>query len=337
MPYDLPDGTVGTDIIAQTIPTLAIDIKTQTLAALNINILACAPTLNINIAASATTLNVNILTSAITIPVSGTVVVSIGTVETLSNITHIAGARDIDMGMPAIDRPKYSMTNNTLIDQENPADASGILDNVEIWAYKQLTNCKVGILQKTGAHKYRCRSVAFLGTVPAGSKQTFAELSLDVREGDFLGIYFSSGYIDVSDYDPATYPKGHDGTWGDILIVGLETDNVDYTIGEAISLHGFATRYPLLAQPTFGGKIYRNTSIAHDDNPRRFITTKRLLRDVIILVEDYDQLFGDSSYQTFPVVQGDSFPITQIDISTLYFKNRVAGQNGTVRILAVEE
>jgi hypothetical protein len=359
MAQDLPDGTTGTDIIAQTIVTLAIDIKTQTLAQLSVNILACtptvninilsqtasldvdilacAPTLNINIASSAATINVNIASSAATINVSGIVAVSIGTVETLSNVIHVAGATDIDMGMPAINRPSFTTTDLTTIDQENPADESGIIDTVEIWAHTELIDCKVGMLHKTGKHKYRCRSVAFLGDVAPGSMQTFTGMDLDVRKGDYLGIYFREGTLDVSDYDPVSYPSGSDGISGDILTVGLETDGVDYFIGEAISLHAFATRYPILTQDMFSGKIYRNTDIASDDTARRFVTTERLLRDVIILVEDYTQLFGSAAAQTFPVVQGDSLRFTKIDISTLYFKNAVAGENGTVRILAVEE
>ena len=327
--------TLAMDIVAQTVGNIGIDIKAQTLAELNVNIIASAVTLNINIASQTVNLNVNILSCVATINVSGTVNVAIGTVETLSNITHIAGAKDIDMGMPAIDRPAREGPDITLIDAENPADASGIIDTVEIWAYAKLTGCKVGIFQKTGANKFRCRSVAYLGTVAAGSKQTFDNLDLDVRMGDFIAIYFSGGSIDESALDEVTYPKGCYGTWGDILTPGLETDGIDHAPGRALSLHAFATLYPLKVETTYTGVTYVKSNTATTDAARRFETSQKFLRDVLIQVATNDQLFGTSAAQTFPVVQGDRFSITQIDISTLYFKNAVAGQNGTVHILAV--
>lgn len=337
MPGDLPDGTVGTDIVAQTIASLAVDITAQTLTELSVNILACAPTLDINILSQTAPVDINILTSAVTMQIAGTVNVTIATVESLSNITHIAGAKDIDMGLPAIDRPAYTQNDITFIDAENPADASGILDTIELWAKTALAGCKAGIMQKTGTNKFRCRSVVYLGNVTAGSKQTFTELDLDVRKGDYLAIYFATGWLEMSSYDITTYPKGHRGLYGDYLTVGLETDAFDNIPGYALSLHGAATLYPLKVETTYTGAVYRNSDTATTDAARRFETSEKMLRDVIIQVAAYGQLFGDSASQTFPVVQGDSFRITKIDISTLYFKNAVAGENGTVHILAVED
>jgi len=86
----------------------------------------------------------------------------------------------------------------------------------------------------------------------------------------------------------------------------------------------------------FSGAVYVNSDIATDDSARRFETSSKKLRDMIIYVETNDQLFGDSGGQTFPISAGSSFGITQIDISTLYFKNETSGQNGTVHIIGVE-
>jgi len=54
-------------------------------------------------------------------------------------------------------------------------------------------------------------------------------------------------------------------------------------------------------------------------------------------VEDNDQLFGDAAGQTFPLAAGEWMGFTKVDVSTLYFRNRTAGQNGTVRIIGVED
>lgn len=88
---------------------------------------------------------------------------------------------------------------------------------------------------------------------------------------------------------------------------------------------------------SFSGAVYVNSDTATSDAARRFETSSKKLRDMIIQVATNDQLFGDSASQTFPITAGSSFGITQIDISTLWFKNKTAGQNGVVYILAVED
>ncbi len=83
--------------------------------------------------------------------------------------------------------------------------------------------------------------------------------------------------------------------------------------------------------------IYHKTDTATADTARRFEVSMKNLKDVIIQVATYAQLFGDSGSQAYRVEAGDTFGFTKVDISTLYFKNATAGENGVVRILAVEE
>lgn len=85
----------------------------------------------------------------------------------------------------------------------------------------------------------------------------------------------------------------------------------------------------------FTSATYVNKDIATGDAARRFETTSLYLKDFVILVQTKAQLFGDSSGQTYPVGIGESIGLSGIDISTLYFKNATAGQNGTVHILGV--
>lgn len=97
---------------------------------------------------------------------------------------------------------------------------------------------------------------------------------------------------------------------------------------------------PIQEMPgVISGATYRNSDTATADTARRFETTKTMLSGGIIVVEDYPQYFGDSSTQDVPVGPGETFAGFQfnaIDISTLYFKNKDSGNNGTVRVLAVE-
>jgi len=87
----------------------------------------------------------------------------------------------------------------------------------------------------------------------------------------------------------------------------------------------------------FSGKVYENSDTAAADTARRFETASLKLRDCLIQVEDYAQYFGDSSNQRTLVFPGTGIAISKIDISTLYFKNVTAGENGTVTILGVRE
>jgi len=93
----------------------------------------------------------------------------------------------------------------------------------------------------------------------------------------------------------------------------------------------------LQVETNYSGTVYAKSDTATADTARRFETTSKKLRDVIITVKTYAQLFGDSDGQTYPVAADGIFSITQIDISFLWFKNATAGQNGTVHILAVND
>lgn len=84
------------------------------------------------------------------------------------------------------------------------------------------------------------------------------------------------------------------------------------------------------------GKVYVNSDIASADTARRFETSWTYLEDITIIVKTKAQLFGDENGQTYPVGVGETLGYSRIDISSLYFKNETAGENGTVHILGVE-
>lgn len=88
---------------------------------------------------------------------------------------------------------------------------------------------------------------------------------------------------------------------------------------------------------TGSGSTYVNSNIAAADAARRFETTTRKLAWAVIVVETNGQLFGTAAAQTLPLAAGGSMGVGKIDLSTFYFRNQVAGQNGTVHILGVEE
>ena len=103
-------------------------------------------------------------------------------------------AIDIDIGSPAIDRTGNAGNNRTLISKANPASESGTITSVEIYAVSgyDLINCKVATFEEVSNNTFTTRDTHTIGTVTAGSKQTFP-VNLDVQVGDYIGIFISLG------------------------------------------------------------------------------------------------------------------------------------------------
>ena len=86
-----------------------------------------------------------------------------------------------------------------------------------------------------------------------------------------------------------------------------------------------------------GGDVYSKTMTMSNNDATRFETSEKSLRDVVILVETNPMLLGKTGVEVFTVAAGASIGWEKVDISTLYFKNAGAGNNGKITILAVED
>ena len=102
----------------------------------------------------------------------------------------------IDIGSPAIDRATAVGDGNTILEIGNPANAAGTITSVFLWANTELADCEVGTFFGA-AGTFENRDSAVIGTVAAGSEQTFAGLDIDVEIGDFIGVHFTSGTLDT--------------------------------------------------------------------------------------------------------------------------------------------
>lgn len=100
----------------------------------------------------------------------------------------------IDIGSPAEDRGA-AWGVYTFIDKSNPANESGTITSVEIWANTELSNCEVATFFPEILPAYSTRDSEAVGTVAASSKQTF-EVNLDVEAGDYIGLYYTAGKIE---------------------------------------------------------------------------------------------------------------------------------------------
>lgn len=104
----------------------------------------------------------------------------------------------IDVGSGAIDRVATTGGGTTLIDKNNAANVAGILDSIQLWFAVNATGVKIGVFYLVSGTTYHCRSAASIGSVTAGSVQTFTGLNLAIQAGDFLGIYYVSGNLEVA-------------------------------------------------------------------------------------------------------------------------------------------
>lgn len=141
-------------------------------------------------------------------------------------------ATEITIGSVAIDRSYDEGGGYTRINKDNPANATGKITKIEIWANNTMHNVEVAIFYVVSGNILSTRDYKVIGTVPAGSKQTF-ETDLDVQEGDYLGVYYSSGDLEKD------IGGGYVGIWyvsGDRIPC---TDvNFEFSAGRTYSLYG---------------------------------------------------------------------------------------------------
>ncbi len=139
---------------------------------------------------------------------------------------------DIDVGSAPVERAFYTqLSSRTWVDKENPANASGTLHSVKIYAKSVLfdiSGVRVGTFYLTNGNTLKCRDSVVIGDVEAGAERTFTGLSIDVQAGDYIGCYFTGGNIQF-DFE------GYDGEAID------PNDEAEYiwNAGEAISLYGY--------------------------------------------------------------------------------------------------
>lgn len=138
----------------------------------------------------------------------------------------------IYIGAPAIERGTtlgaYTMIN------DNPANESGVINSVEIWAATSLVNCEVAIFTQGDANVFSTGDIEFIGAVEKWAKRTFV-VNLDVQAGDYIGIYYTAGTIERDN-------AGCDGFWyktGD----RIPCTDISFTphATSAISLYGTGT------------------------------------------------------------------------------------------------
>jgi len=140
----------------------------------------------------------------------------------------------VDIGCEAIGRVGSMPAGYTALNKTKPAEASGIVKSIDIWANEDITGLRVGTFYTTDGNMLRCRaSQAIAGTITAGSKVTKA-VSIAVEIGDYIGFYCDSGGVE-QDF------SGYDDVWRYYGEAIDPDDQATYTLlsGDALSLGGY--------------------------------------------------------------------------------------------------
>jgi hypothetical protein len=109
-------------------------------------------------------------------------------------------ATAIDVGSEALIGDSYVTQAYTRINLNNPANASGKITSIQIYAVSgyNLVNAEVGIFYAVDATHYTTRDYDdTIGTVTGGGVRTFA-VDLDVEIGDYIGIHWDTGRLAVT-------------------------------------------------------------------------------------------------------------------------------------------
>lgn len=98
----------------------------------------------------------------------------------------------IDIGNPAIDRSSQQGGNITVVDRNNPANASGVINTIEIYCPVALYLVEVATFYVVSGNNLTTRDNVLIGNIGAG--KTTKAVSLNVVAGDRLGIYWQYSF-----------------------------------------------------------------------------------------------------------------------------------------------
>ena len=153
----------------------------------------------------------------------------------------------IDVGSEAKFRTggNWNTNGQTDIGFANPANASGFIYSVEVYAGGDISAGEIGIFFNVASNNYSTRDNELVGTIVEDSKQTFT-VELEIEAGDIIGIVGTSGGVvrDVSggsgtawktgDYIPCTNETFSPVPSWDISLYGSGDDTPLEVAGNAI-------------------------------------------------------------------------------------------------------
>ena len=179
----------------------------------------------------------------------------------------------IDAGLAATNRYSGLTPGETYLAVDNPANLSGVITTVELWAHADMSNVKVGVFYLVSGTTYKCRDSITLGGVSIGYHKY--SVSLGVQAGDYIGAYYSAGAISLN-------TTGGSGLYHVSGEYADPEDEATYALagGYRISLYGSALATPTGQLTTYPGA---SDGIKAGDSPSTLATLVALAQDGIKL------------------------------------------------------
>lgn len=142
-------------------------------------------------------------------------------------------AVDIDIGSPAIDRPDGLTGLRTVVNIDNPANGTGTITKVEVFATSMMYTVEIGIFYVVSGDNLSTRSwEAVVGNLPIGFNEI--EVNLECQAGDYIGIKYSTGSID-------RHKEGYAGIWHKTLdLIPCTDEPFTKLSGDTVSLYGYS-------------------------------------------------------------------------------------------------
>jgi hypothetical protein len=149
----------------------------------------------------------------------------------------------IDVGPGAANYVDSVESGYTCIDLENPANHRGKITTISLWFATNGSDVKAGTFYGTSPDM-TSRDSETIGSVTAGSKQDFSGLDCTVEEGDYVGVYWSSGYIEraTSGHSGFLYKAGDQFGAGEQTYTAASADDCIgiYGTGTTVGMRNFA-------------------------------------------------------------------------------------------------
>jgi hypothetical protein len=246
----------------------------------------------------------------------------------------------IDVGSGATDLGEVSDSAGfTLIDRNNPANATGVIDTVQLLAVTDMTDVYVAAFYYVSDDLCGCRgSAAFIPSVTAGSVQTFSGLSIPIQTGDWIGFYSETGNINAS------FTAGA-GTWykpGNTTTSATVTNYVDKTpFSFAIAGFSIVDGVSIELSRDNGGNWETLFEDDPNDGTESWTVTGPPTTQALIRVLDMSESELDRSDSTFSITDPAALHVSSITMkySTFSSINSYAGTYiyATARVKVVDE
>ena len=211
----------------------------------------------------------------------------------------------IDLGTPAKLYTGGGVNYSTMLDSRNPANASGIIDTIEIYCGNSATKASVwvGTFYNTGSLSlleqfFNCRD--FVRLEMNTGYNVFEKLNLKVEIGDFLGVYSLTNFIRDESTGGFWYSMGYSAG-------GSTTNNFDFTNVMTTpytqnytytALRGnpvYATGYTINKSSSFGIMQFRPnsvTNISKDISETNSGNSINMVSDTITTTGQHGIIFG---------------------------------------------